>query len=194
MLNHVTPRALMWVFEGIRFLSFDFEVLDFLQLPIWEPSVLNRTRIPQEEFILTQYGYNFGSATVNCWQFIKLYIVIGVLNFLFYPTIKGWVEDSENRIFIWVFKKLLMFLHFTIYFRLFLEGYLFFHLHIFMEIFAGPKKDFSYTFAFVWLVLLFLMTIAGPIYSLIWRKTKEDEDEPVFIKWGKMRPLYDGMK
>ena len=76
--------------------------------------------------------------TINCWQFIKCYIVIGLLNFLFYPTIKGWVEDSENRIFVWVFRRLLMFLHFTIYYRLFLAGYLFFHLHFFIELFEGP--------------------------------------------------------
>ena len=46
MLNHVTPRALLWVLEGIRFLSFDFETFSSLQLPIWEPSIISKASIP----------------------------------------------------------------------------------------------------------------------------------------------------
>lgn len=46
MINHVTGVGIMRVLEGLIGVSFDLEFLKFLQLPIWEPTVLNKILFP----------------------------------------------------------------------------------------------------------------------------------------------------
>lgn len=162
----------MYVFSGLEFLGFDLEVLKWTQLPIWEPYFLDKTRFPQKNFMLQQYGYNFGSAMRNCWQLIKLYVVIGGINLLFYPTFKGYVEDSENRVVRWIFRRLINFLHFNVYVRVALLASLFVFIHSFLEAFSKKVETFSYVISWFMIIAMFAFFLVGPIWWLVFRKNK----------------------
>jgi len=46
--------------------------------------------------MLSQYNYNYGSGFRNCWQLVKLYLVFGFINLIFFPTVSELVEKLEK--------------------------------------------------------------------------------------------------
>jgi hypothetical protein len=188
LLSAAVPRSLSQIFNGLRYLTFDLEVLSFLQLPIWEPYILARIKFPQRAGMLHKLGYNTGSALYNCWQLVKAFIVIGALNIYFYPNIAGWLEEAENKVWKWIVKRIVSFVHFSVYIRLVMLGYLFMWVHIWQELIVGEVQKLSYAFCWVMFCFLVIAVLIGPFYALIGRK------EYKFQKWGLMRPVYEGMK
>lgn len=76
-------------------------------------------------------------------------------------------EMEENPYGRWIFKKLFRFLHFSIYYRLGLMGFLWVILHCLTEMFEAPFTSFCYGFAWGLFGAQFFFVWIPPLYAFL---------------------------
>ena len=191
MLNTYTQYNFDSFIDGFGFASMDF---DFLQNPLYWPFIdpqVDKIDYEQAEMVFKDNGIESGSFIYNHYEFIKVMIIVAIIDGLFIVCRCIVIRKCNKRDKV---KKCIKFtskfLHFTIYVRLFIEALLFMFISSMLEIsqFDSINHNLaSYIISCLSLSFICLVVSLIPIHYLKFRKNSIEGSKY-------FEELYEGTK
>ena len=187
--------------EIIAFLTgLDFSLFSFSFLPIkiifGVEAILDLFDYSQSDDYYVDMGFNSGSAFVNHFNLLVVFITISILHLIYYPIyrkVKKWKPKGKvSKIVIKMWMFLIEILTFDIYIRLMIEAYLFLTLSSITEIYKSKLSNSEEILSYTMSILIFGLSIAFIVITFWqWKKSRKPE---TLSKQFYFKELFMGVK